>query len=132
MHHDYACIRRRIDEAPKWFDEHAVPRYERFVPEDVADIYAKEAVLLEIACQACARVFHVCMTLGAVSMAESTLALQVKTGTIHYGDPPNVGCCPSGVTMNSVPKRVLEFWRKTEQCNWRRARKLEIGIRYEP
>lgn len=31
-------------------------------------------------------------------------------GTLHYGDPPNTGCCLSGASMNSEPRRILEYW----------------------
>ena len=39
-----------------------------------------------------------------------TLSERIRDMTIAYGDPPNIGCCPAGPTMNSVPRRVLEYW----------------------
>ncbi|MFW6184041.1 MAG: hypothetical protein ACOC8X_09610 [Chloroflexota bacterium] len=37
----------------------------------------------------------------------------IDAGRLHYGDPPNAGCCPAGPTMNSEPRRVLEFYRRS-------------------
>lgn len=36
--------------------------------------------------------------------------IEERIASLHYGDPPNVGCCPSGPSMNSVPREVLEVW----------------------
>ena len=36
----------------------------------------------------------------------------ILTHELHYGDPPNDGCCDAGPTMNSVPHRVIEYWVK--------------------
>jgi hypothetical protein len=46
------------------------------------------------------------------SMQTHTLAELVTTGAIHYGDPPSVGCCPAGDTMNCEDLAVVEFWRR--------------------
>jgi hypothetical protein len=59
MHTTYADILDRINEPPKWFDEHAVPRYCDFAPREVAYIYAQEAVLVLIHCQNCKAGFRV-------------------------------------------------------------------------
>lgn len=148
MNHHYADIRRRIAEPPKWWDENAVPRYCDFGPDAVANIYARQVVLAEIACQACGARFLV-----AFSQAHAydflrgeqvpTLAEQVRGGTLHYGDPPNDGCCLSGPTMNSEPLRVVEFWQThhqeyvgensivtdaTKYFEWRRIHDLEIPL----
>lgn len=132
----YDDILSRIGEAPKWFDEHAVPRYEPFRPKLVADIYAEECCLLLIECQACGRSFEVALSWSAharvlshLSGRMQTLKLQITEQTIHYGDPPNVRCCPAGPTMNSVPIRVLEYWTRVgSTLTWTRDRALEIAI----
>ena len=54
MDRNYLDISSRIAEAPTWFDECAVPRYCQFYPQYMANIYAREGVLVEIACQFCA------------------------------------------------------------------------------
>ena len=59
MHTHYADILNRIPEAPRWFDEVAVPRYCEFSTDALAFIYAKEAALVLIQCQACEREFQV-------------------------------------------------------------------------
>jgi len=119
MHHNYEDILSRIKEPPLWFDEHAVPRYEPFVVGEQANIYANEVVLLAIECQACGHCFSVCVssTLSTCLVYDSdessqnpTLAQQIRDNTLHYGDPPNIGCCAGGPTMSSVPKQVLQYW----------------------
>lgn len=126
MHETYDDIRSRIQELPKWFDEYAVPRYCEFHPEHCADIYARQACLLRIECQGCGREFRVAMSWSGYDEIEA-LDWLVEQKTIHYGDPPNVECCASGPTMNSVPRRVLQFWRRTRP-EWERVSGLEIEI----
>lgn len=58
MHTCYNDILSRVSEDPKWFDEHAVPRYCEFSPDECADIYARQVCLLLAECQNCAREFH--------------------------------------------------------------------------
>lgn len=113
MNHHYNDIRSRIAEPPSWFDENAVPRYCPFSPDETANIYAKEVVLLRVACQNCERDFDVCMSWSDMDHVRGVerLSRDIKERKIRYGDPPNVECCASGPTMNSVPIRVLEFWR---------------------
>jgi len=120
MHHHYRDIIDRIDERPKWWDEDGVPRYCEFGPDEGAHIYANEIALLEIRCQNCHTHFKVAIsnTPGNFgpkgfhwSPNEMENALRKGNG-LHYGDPPNAGCCASGPTMNSEPIRVLEFWRR--------------------
>jgi hypothetical protein len=134
MHLNYRDILSRIPEAPKWFDEHAVPRFVAFSPDEVADIYADEAVLAEIACQGCGRVFHVAFSSSPQSRMRAAgvrpLSEHVRDRTLHYGDPPNVDCCAAGSTMNSEPKRVLEYWKR-ERFEWERKPLFEVDIETE-
>lgn len=129
MNHDYADIRNKIDESPRWFDERAVPRYVDFAPAHLANIYASECVLMEIRCQACHRSFEVAMSYApSDDIREPPRGpLSLRVPFLHYGDPPNVGCCAMGLSMNSEPQRVLQFWR-TENWEWRRVPELEISI----
>ncbi len=131
MNNDYADITERLG-APQWWDEAAVPRYCDFGPNQAANIYAKEVVLLHIECQNCGKAFKVAMSNSGfdVRMVELTprrIAEAIADGSIHYGDPPNYGCCPAGPTMNSVPRRVLEYWER-ERMNWRRREDLEVEL----
>lgn len=139
MNHDYEDITSRIVEPPRWFDERAVPRYCEFGPSHSANIYADEAVLFVIECQACRTPFRVCLTSDSSMRAvrghiekrapDPSLAEQVRSHTLEYGDPPNMGCCPSGPTMNSVPRRVLEYWyRRSGHGDWERDEKLEADL----
>lgn len=114
MHHHYRDIRDRIAEPPKWWDESAVPRWSDFAPNEGANIYAEEIALLRIRCQNCGHEFDVAMSTCAMDRAfkRPSLEAMIRDGSIHYGDPPNAGCCPSGPTMNSEPVRVLQFWRR--------------------
>lgn len=134
MHHHYNDIRSRIPEEPTWFDEHAVPRYCPFSPNETADIYADECALLEVHCQSCERPFMVavtCKSFDRYDFATKTrglsLADRVVARKLSYGDPPNVDCCPAGPTMNGVEVRVVEFWRK-ERLKWSRAPDLEVDV----
>lgn len=138
MNHSYEDIRSRINEPPQWFDESAVPRYVPFEPDHLSNIYAREAALVEIACQACATRFKVAFSrctmddvreIGA-GRKPRLLADAITEKTIHYGDPPNVHCCAAGPTMNSDPLRVLEYWRRddTTDHEWSRNQALEIDV----
>lgn len=109
MYHDYSDITDRIAEPPKWWDEHGVPRYGQFSPYGVANIYAQEVALVEIACQWCGQLFEVAFsfppeiedTLGK----SATLAEAIRSGKINYGDPPDYGNCQSGPSMSCYDLR---------------------------
>jgi hypothetical protein len=133
MHHHYRDI---IDKCgrPLWWDEYAVPRYCAFAPDQCANIYADEVAYLEIACQNCGAQFSVAMSssqLDRILRATipgaimPTLASEIEDITIHYGDPPNAGCCLAGPTMNCIDRRVLEFWRQNKLHEWERVAGLE-------
>jgi hypothetical protein len=122
MNTEYDDIRSRIAEPPKWWDEFAVPRYCDFHPRRAANIYAREAALLLIECQACGTKFRVCMSAGR------GVAEVIGAGSIHYGDPPNIRCCEAGPTMNCVDVRILEYWRRPD-FDWIRDAALEIELR---
>jgi hypothetical protein len=136
MHHHYADIVNRIDEEPKWWDANGVPRYCKPSPDATADIYATEVAFVEIACQDCECVFLVSFTWSAPDKVFRDVArLSERVETLHYGDPPNMGCCPAGPTMNSVPLRVVEFWRQRDiedragtRERWERVDDLEVEI----
>ena len=109
MRHHYGDILERIDEPPAWFDEQGVPRYGAFAPYELGNVYAREAALAEISCQDCGRPFTVAMD-DRYGAKGHGLCDRIRLGRLHYGDPPNVGCCDAGATMNSVMHRVLEYW----------------------
>lgn len=139
MNANYADIIDRVVEAPIWFDEHAVPRYCPFKPNETASIYADEAVLFEIECQRCATPFLVCMTsdpmsrMAQASLRDGVFSLEKRIpDTLEYGDPPNIECCAAGPTMKSVPLRVVEFWRRVSRPpRWVRAPELEVALTCE-
>lgn len=116
MYHDYSDITDRIAEPPKWWDEHGVSRYGQFSPYGVANIYAQEVALVEIACQWCGQLFEVAFsfppeiedTLGK----SATLAEAIRSGKINYGDPPDYGNCQSGPSMSCYDLRVLQYWSR--------------------
>ena len=129
----YQDILTLTKRAPLWFDENGVPRYCDFAPRESADIYAQQVVLMRIRCQSCARKFDVCLSWCSVDELLRKLPpldKAIKDKSIHYGDPPNVNCCPAGPTMNSVPERVLQFWRSNIRGKrpWTRLRKLEVDV----
>lgn len=127
----YGDIRSRIKDDVLWHDEYGVPRYEPFTPDACANIYAREAVLLGIECQGCGAEFMVAMTSDTMDAVrgERTLASRIEDHSIHYGDPPNTGCCGAGPTMNSIPRAVLQFWKSTiGPARWQRVGTLERRI----
>lgn len=128
MNGQYAEIIAAMGE-PKWWNEAAAPRYVEFSPRETANIYAVEAALVLIECQGCEREFKVCFSRSRYERAMSarTLSSFIRGRDLHYGDPPNIGCCPAGPTMNSVPRRVLEYWHDCD-LEWKRDRELEVEI----
>jgi hypothetical protein len=148
MHEDYDDIRSKIAQAPQWFDEYAVPRYCTFEPKRCADIYCDEAVLAEITCQGCGAEFRVAFSQGSFDRFGRDgrrLADDIRARELHYGDPPNIRCCAAGPTMNSEPRRVLQYWHTHHKeyvgengivtdmayFDWRRDPTLEIEIEPE-
>lgn len=150
MNHHYTDIVSRIAEPPAWWDENATPRWGDFEPRACSNIYARNVCLLLIECQNCGREFKVCMSdsdhgfrwLPVPGASEENvgptpceftvdrkLADLIRADEIHYGDPPNTDCCHAGATMNSVPKRVLEFWELVSKSwEFQRVPSLERAI----
>lgn len=131
MHRHYEDILERIVEPPTWFDENGTPRWGEFSPRATAHFYVNEAVLLAVECQNCGRRFEVCMSAGSIDVIQRRPALadQIRSHEIHYGDPPNMHCCPAGPTMNSVPRQVLQYWKQDPvSFEWLRDAALEIAI----
>lgn len=124
MKSSYDDIKSRIQEVPHWFDTNGTPRYGVFKPENSPNIYAEQVILLAIACQNCKFKFLVELNCDYRSLSPKKLSEQIPVKKIHYGDPPSHHCV--GDTMNSVPLRVVEFWQKTESCDFERLKSLEI------
>lgn len=125
---------------PQWFDEHGVPRGIPFAPHEVANIYADQVLLVRIRCQNCGYPFRVAFSESwggatrerimrgeAVGDPDSLPRLFDDVADVHYGDPPNIRCCPAGPTMNSEPVRVIEAWELVG-FEWRRRPDLEIDL----
>lgn len=121
MHHDYSDITGLTDASPKWHDENGVPRYCDFHPNHLSNIYAREVALVAIDCQRCRTRFQVAISESSQQhkLWDETLKSRVAflsdlitNRTLHYGDPPNVHCCDTGPSMNSIPISVLEYWVK--------------------
>lgn len=138
MNVDYHDI---IDRAgpPDWWGPGGVPRYGRFDPSAI-DIYATQAALYEIECQGCRRRFRVGETwsIAAAGMRArssdfkaimaSAIRARLEAGeSLHYGDPPNAGCCPSGPTMSSSFVRVLEY-HEADDFAWKRLPEVEALV----
>ena len=130
MYRRYDDILSRIGEEPAWFDEHAVPRYCEFAPEKIADIYADEAALAEVTCQWCKHVFRVAFSQdnAYAQVPSESIAEAIRSRTLHFGDPPNF-CCDVGASMNSEPRRVIEYWHRHDPYTWTRDSSFEVDIR---
>jgi len=126
---DYEDIKKRIKEAPKWYDQNGVPRYDKFHPKLSPNIYASEVVLMEISCQSCGERFDVEMNwseMDKILRNIYSLHEQIENKCIHYGDPPN-GCCACGATMNCNDLRIIQFWER--DCgDWKRNKKYEVEL----
>lgn len=110
MHGSYEDITDVMGE-PRWWDENGCPRYCGFGTQRLANIYAVESCLVLIECQSCGREFKTAFSRSRYDVAlHGSLADLIRHRTLHYGDPPNTSCCPTGPTMNSIPIRVLEYW----------------------
>lgn len=129
MLESYDDIRRRIPEPPKWFDTHGVPRYDDFHPSLSPNVYAKEVMLYEIACQNCNARFLVEENWSMIEHTKrSSLSERVAGKRIHYGDPP---CweCAVGATLNCEDIQTIQFWVR-KGMDWERKPELE-GIPLE-
>ena len=62
------------------------------------------------------------------ALSRTPLADAIQSKGIHYGDPPNVHCCPAGPTMNCDDLRVCEYWRRDQAFDWQRHKQLEIAL----
>lgn len=120
MKANYHDITDVIKEPAQWYDEHGVPRFCEFHAQRTANIYASEAALIEVTCQGCGRAFHVAVSADRLGFDPERVSLadQIRARSVHYGDPPNVFCCPAGPTMNAVPMRVLQYWRRGSETNY--------------
>lgn len=127
MKRHYDDILSRIPEPPQWFDEGGVPRFVAFSPDEAANIYASEVVLLAVRCQNCGHKFRVCLSWSTMDGAIRNIPpLSTNPAGLEYGDPPNVECCRSGPTMNAIPERVVWFWRMTAAHEWERVPAFEV------
>jgi len=105
-----------------------------------SNIYAKEIILLEIACQHCHKRFLVEMTFSSFDRVFSknkesfTERLELFNKekkdkdwllpSIHYGDPPAHHCV--GDTENCYDLRIVEFW--ADENGFKRIKKYEIEL----
>ena len=125
MHTEYSDILERIRMEPLWWDEHAVPRYCEFSPRMMANIYAREAVLLLISCQF-GPLHHFEVAVSRLHPDSADLASEIRDRKIRYGDPPRGKGCKDG-DASSVPIRILQYWRK-EGGAWVRDSSLETEV----
>ena len=117
MHQHYRDILNRIREEPEWFDEGGVPRFDVFSPRDLNNIYAGEAALAEVSCQGCGHEFRVALT-DRFTEKRFSLSDEILLGRVHYGDPPNIRCCHTGPTMNSIMHGILEYWSRDHEVSF--------------
>jgi hypothetical protein len=66
------------------------------------------------------RKFHV--ALSPVNLCDGTIAEAIRSRTLHYGDPPRHDgdpndrqACAAGASMNSEPRRVIEYWHRHDR-----------------
>jgi hypothetical protein len=128
MYASYSDITSRLGK-PLWYDENGTPRYDKFTPGMMSNIYASEGVLYKIICVSCRRRFLVAESWHVLSGVPS-LRKEVEGGSLYYGDPPyheDDGHRCSGATMSSEALCVVEFW-ECSGWDWRRVPELEIVL----
>jgi hypothetical protein len=134
MHQYFGDIIEKLGE-PLWWDEHAVPRYCEFSPDRLADIYAKECVLMLIACQNCGHRFKVAMSNHGYDRHYEPFSFLKNDiyKNLGFGDPPNNGCCGAGSSMTSDSIAILEFWVNdvNTMYNWVRKPEYEVLLDME-
>jgi hypothetical protein len=63
------------------------------------------------------RKFHV--ALSPVNLCDGTIAEAIRSRALHYGDPPRHDgdrqACAAGASMNSEPRRVIEYWHRHDR-----------------
>lgn len=135
MHISYEDILALHPEPPLWWDENAVPRYCEFEPSKVVNIFANEVALIQVLCRHCAKPFTVAITserMPKVLVPEyETIREDIIFRQLHYGHPPNVGCCPEGPTLTSIPMKVFQYWHRDvhRENIWKRDYSLELNIK---
>jgi hypothetical protein len=132
MFTEYTDILDKIPEPPQWWDEHRVPRYVEFAPHRIADIYAQEAGLAEIACFGCLTIYKLaCSSLDfeAHERGGTPLADAIRRGDLQLCDPPNPGCCRDGPSTGCYNLKILQYWsRQVPGRGWTRDPTLEIDL----
>src|ERR1700689_4492542 len=132
MFSEYTDILDKIPEPPQWGDEHRGPRYVEFAPHRVADIYADEAALAEIACFGCLTIYKLaCSSLDfeAHERIGLPMADAIRRGDLQLCDPPNPGCCRDGPSTGCYNLKILQYWcRRNDGRNWTRDPSLEIDL----
>lgn len=120
MKGSFKDITKRIKQKPSWWDENGTPRYGKFDPMLVPDIYAKQVLLIKIGCQSCRRKFLVEMSWSPYDVIYYTHPGGPFTleRIPHYGDPPIHGCV--GDTENCTDLKIVEFWENNEKHEWER------------
>jgi len=128
MHQYFGDIIEKLGE-PLWFDDCGYPRYCKFDPDEVSNIYAKEVALLEIACQNCGHRFKVAIHHEGYNRKYERFSWMENENykNLGYGDPPNIRCCGSGPSMTSDEIKVLEFWSQN-MLDWIRHPEFEVNL----
>ncbi len=138
MFTEYSDILDKIPEPPQWWDEHRVPGYVEFAPHRVADIYADEAALAEIACFGCLTIYKLaCSSLDfeAYERAGPPLAAAIRRGDLQLCDPPTPVAAatalhrllqPENPTILVPPQRCPHLDPRPEPRN-RSARKQNLA-----
>lgn len=107
MRPDYRDITEKAGK-PLWFDENGVPRYVEFHPRHCVKTGAEEVVLAEVRCQACGTPFLVALSWRDGDPVDRPT--KTNGNGLHYGEPPNIGCCEDGPMMPSDFHRIVEAW----------------------
>lgn len=108
MNRDYFDILKRLD-APLWWDENAVPRYEPFHP-DMCSVYCKTVVLITVECQGCTQHFSMAFEIDKVTELDEIR----EDFSVNIPDDPPRHNCP-GDSSTGITVKLEQYWTRPHE-----------------
>jgi hypothetical protein len=113
----YDDIVKAAKTPPLWWDENGTPRFAEFEPTMCANVYAKQAMLMQVVCPRCRATCDVVVSCEQTDLdIQSDLAARDVGGL--YGLLPHFGHCPYPYRPELIAVRSI--WRRIDTMVWRR------------
>lgn len=126
----YKDLRTRLGK-PLWIDQHGVPRYDEFTPQDAAEIYNDFVLVMDVKCQSCGKMFKCVTSIAKHSLWLKSTPVEPTTKNIlshlfGWGDAPwhtqhgdeddfNGQCAGTAMSTDYV---ASEFWVRGKSREW--------------